>query len=347
MPITENSLIRFKNEINQTAQNLDVIEQRIICSAISKITSNEAISDDKLYKVSAEDLQKLGSLPNNAYEQLEKCAETLFKRYIGVRFLDDNGNEHIIKIHWIQRLQYTKGSGEIQIRFTKDILPFLSELKEQFTTIHLMDISGLTSSYAVQLYMKVMQFQETRKAIFSVEDLRFCFSLGKKYPRYADFKRIVLATAIRQINDGKYTKFTLSLNEKKRGRKVDKLIFTLTPKNPQMLTEPVDPSTVIEEIQDMDKIDKFSGLSIREATLSPNQIAMFADRLAGDNRAFAKESVKIQSIWLRDAELKKFASQKGETKQAYVARLSEELQKPEFVMKIAHFLRMVGFQDFA
>lgn len=346
MAVSKGSVVRFKNELNKTSQNLDPIERRVVLSAISQINYGDKVTDEQVYYVTVKDLELLGSNPKHVYQQVKRCSETLFNRFIRVKTTDADNNPMTVKLRWIQRLDYVDGTGRIGIRFSKDVLPYLSQLQEQFTSMKIIDISGLNSSYAMRLYEILMQYQNTGKVTITLEDLRFRLDIGDKYQLYNNFKRIVLQTAINQINEGKYTRFTVSFKEKKLGRKVHQLIFTLSPKNPVFLTEADDPSTVVNEVEDIGEVDLFSGLTIREATLSPSQQTMFSDRLAGLNVAYASEAAKIQAEWLREVELKPYAAQPGESQKAYASRLQAELKNPEFVMKIAHYLRRVDFRNF-
>ena len=73
----------------------------------------------------------------------------------------------------------------------------------------------------------------------SVEDLRGKFGIGEGiYPRYANLKARVLATAIIEVNEK--TDLYISFNEIKKGRSVERIEFTIrhAPEKEIKLTEP-------------------------------------------------------------------------------------------------------------
>lgn len=87
----------------------------------------------------------------------------------------------------------------------------------------------MNSPYAIKLYKLLYQYKKISKRVFSVEELKTQFGIKDKYPNYKNFKQRVLEPSIMQINEK--TDLYVNYEEKKFGRKVDKIIFMFTPQN--------------------------------------------------------------------------------------------------------------------
>ena len=127
--------------------------------------------------------------------------------------------------------------GVIGIRFTKDILPFLSNLSTEFTKYFASDLIGVTSSHAIRLYELLVQYRSIGKREIKVDELRWMFELQNKYPVWADFKKRVLDQAIKEINA--FSPLNVTYETKKTGRKITSinLKFKQKPKKAQIATE--------------------------------------------------------------------------------------------------------------
>ena len=226
----KNQVVVHSNDITKAAFKLSTVEHRIILSAISGVPRNEEpVTDEEIYWVSRDCLIELGCTPNNLYGQLEEAAKSLFKRYITFQ---DPFTGATVQLHWIQSVRLD-APYRIGIRFTKEILPFLSRVKSNFTRYELLDVSGLTSEHAYRLYGMLMRFQDTRWMEISLEDLKEQMDLGDKYPGFGQFKQRVLEVVVKQINDG-CSPFRVSYYPIFTGRRVSRIRFELEEKVPPL-----------------------------------------------------------------------------------------------------------------
>ena len=53
---------------------------------------------------------------------------------------------------WVQSVDYIDQEGRIELRFGKDILPYLTGLQREFTRYALSDVAKMTSAHAIRLY---------------------------------------------------------------------------------------------------------------------------------------------------------------------------------------------------
>jgi plasmid replication initiation protein len=230
--ISENSMVVHSNQITRAAYRLSVVESRIILSAISRIPRNVKPSDDALYWCTSSDLVDLGSDPKSVYKQLREASDLLFDRAITLP--TEEGSR---KFRWVQEVFYEPANGRIGLRFSKPMLPFLTEVQSAFTKYKLLDIKGLTSEYAIRLYAMCAQYADTHWMSMTIKDLREALELGSKYSGLTMFKAKVLDSAIKQINESEHTAFTVKYKLSKTGRTYTDIKFTITPKSKSKASE--------------------------------------------------------------------------------------------------------------
>ena len=132
----QNELVVKSNQVIEASYRLSVVEQRVVLSAIAKIPKMSEVSDDEIYTVSVQDLQALGVHEKTAYRDLKEAVNRLYERSISLD-IDDK----LIKMRWVQRIEFTDNQGIIALRFSKDILPFISNVKANFTQYMLSEVS--------------------------------------------------------------------------------------------------------------------------------------------------------------------------------------------------------------
>ena len=228
----KNDLVVKSNQVIEASYTLTTIEQRLILSAIAQIPKGEPVTDEVIYTVSVADLQKFGANETTAYRDLKESVSRLFDRSIVLRSSDRTS-----RTRWVQKIDFMDSRGVIGIRFSKDILPFLSNLSTEFTKYLASDLIGVTSTYAIRLYELLVQYQSIGKREISVVDLRWMFELQNKYPVWADLKRWVIDQAVKEINE--FSPLSVTYETKKTGRKItsNNLRFKQKPKQAQIATE--------------------------------------------------------------------------------------------------------------
>ena len=226
--MNKNQVVK-SNQVIEASYQLSAVEQRIILAAISLIPKSQVITDDELYPVSVNELHLLGVHEKTAYRDLKEGINRLYERSINLS-VDDKS----IKMRWVQEIQFLDSQGVIGIRFSKPILPFISNLSREFTKYALSDIAGISSAYAIRIYELLVQYRQIGKREITVESLRTMLELGKKYPLFADFKKRVIDTAVDQINE--YSPLKVTYEQKKTGRKVTSVLFSFKEK-PKSINE--------------------------------------------------------------------------------------------------------------
>lgn len=219
-------LVYKSNHIIEASYRLSVAEQRVILSAISQVRRDRPVTDEVLYSVTALELAELcGTDPKTAYRDLQNAAERLQTRRVSLILEPDGVTYRSTRRRvtvWVQTVDYIDKEGRIELRFGKDVLPYLTGLHEQFTRYALSDVAKMTSAHAIRLYELLIQWKHGEREI-AIEDFRRWLQLEDRYPLMADLRRWVIEPGVEQINE--HSPLAVSWSQRKTGRKVTHLVF--------------------------------------------------------------------------------------------------------------------------
>ncbi|MDC5478527.1 RepB family plasmid replication initiator protein [Acinetobacter baumannii] len=216
--MSKNELIVKSNQVVEASYTLTTVEQRLILSAIAQIPKGGDVTDEYVYRVSVEDLKRFGANETTAYRDLKEGLNRLYDRSIILR-----SSDRTQRTRWVQMIDYLDSKGIVGVRFSKDILPFLSNLSTEFTKYLASDLIGITSAHAIRLYELLVQYRSVGKREITVEDLRWMFELQDKYPVWADLKRWVIDQSLKEIN--KFSPLNVTYDTKKTGKKITSIVF--------------------------------------------------------------------------------------------------------------------------
>lgn len=227
------------NALIEASYRLSPAEQRIMLSCITQVRRDQTLTDEVMYSVSVADYAALiGSESGSVYNELAAAALRLKRREVWIKE-NPNGEgdkEETLVTGWVQSIRYRKTEGRIELRFTKDMLPYLTQLTEQFTRYTLADVAKMTSAHGMRLYELLCQWHAAGEREVSVKWLREAFQLGGKYPAIKDFKKRVIEPAVEQINE--HSPLWCKWDQRKTGRRVSHLVFTFgekASKSPQKI----------------------------------------------------------------------------------------------------------------
>lgn len=224
-------MVYKSNALVEASYRLSVQEQRLVLACIGQVRRDEPVTDEVLYSVTAADLSGLSGIAvGDAYKELKEAALRLKRRDVRIT-QEPNGKGKKPKVMitgWVQTIFYIEGEGRVELRFTKDMLPYLTELNRQFTKYALEDVAKMTSAHAIRLYELLMQWDSTGSRTIEIDQLREQLQLEGRYPSIKDFKLRVLEPAVVQINA--HSPLQVSWDQRKTGRKVTHLMFDYAPK---------------------------------------------------------------------------------------------------------------------
>jgi len=222
--------IRQHNALTNARYDYTELQQDLLFFIISKLKPD----NKEAYALSIMELSKLtGKKYNAAY--LHKATADMGSRVLEI--LTEKSYEQI----WMfQRVKYHLGQGIIEFDFTKHILPYLFDLKNNFTSFELAAALRLTSKYAKRIYPLCSQWKdlgETKK--YDIHELKRMLGLlddkgNEKMKQLIDLRTNVLDVAMKQINE--HTELHVSYKLEKVGRSFKNIVFTV---KSQALAEPI------------------------------------------------------------------------------------------------------------
>lgn len=222
----KNAIVVKSNALIETSYQLSVNEQIVILTCISQVRRDEPVTDQIMYSISAQDFSTLCGIDlKSSYRELKSAALKLNERRVRIT-KNPNGKgkrKKVLVTGWVQSIEYADGDGLVSLRFNHDILPYLTELKQCFTSYKLKNVVRMSSGYGARLYEMLVQWKEVGEREISLEWLKNTLQLENKYLQMNDFKKRVLDPAISDIN--KNSDLWVKWSQKKTGRKVTHLIF--------------------------------------------------------------------------------------------------------------------------
>lgn len=229
------SLVYKSNALIEASYRLSVNEQRIILGCIAQVRRDAPLTDQQLYTVTAQDVADLAGIGvKTAYRDLKAAAERLFRREVTLHEAPNGKGGSGAKVRltrWVQEVVYEEDQGTVALRFSQPMVPYLSQLTEQFTRYALADVAHMDSAYGIRLYELLCQWREAGQREVDIDWLRDAFQLEGRYVRLADFKRWVIEPAVKQINE--HSPLWVKWSQRKTGRQVSHLLFTFGEKPPE------------------------------------------------------------------------------------------------------------------
>ena len=318
-------LVVKANALIEAGYQLTTNEQRLILSAIACIPKGEPIDPNVGYCVSKRNFVNLGVNPKTANREIREACDRLFSRYVTIK--TEQGE---FKTRWVQDImKYDKDWAEYNreffietigedpdeddcilaaITFSRSVIPYLTELKSNFTQYMLSDVKGFSSAYSFRIFEFMMQFKATGFIKIGLKEFRQRLDLGDKYPATKDLRVYVIDTAIKEINEK--SPYTAKYDLLKTGRKITHLELRFKPKA----------KAIEHKIErDPDTIDWVNGATDNEIKLlSQKQADYFASKLA-NNTNFGSKFAKI-----------------GEDSKPFISRISKELQRD--ISKVSSYM---------
>lgn len=227
----KNELVVKSNRLVEASYRLSLVEQRVVLLAIVKARqTGKGLSADDFVTIAALDYAAMYDVPlNKAYEQIREAALTLYERgFVLYDIHPESGMPRVIKARWVSAISYIDGAGAVQLRFSAEVVPYITRLETQFTRYKLEKVAHMSSAYAIRLYELLMQWGSIGKREIELEWLKKALMVDKDYDRLDNFKKRVINVALSQINE--YSDLTASYTQRKTGRNVTHLTFTFAPK---------------------------------------------------------------------------------------------------------------------
>jgi plasmid replication initiation protein len=241
-------LVVKDNVLIEASYNLDLVEQRLILLAIIEAReSGKGINAHDPLSIHAESyINQFGVHRNGAYQALKNASKDLFLRQFSYQEKRAKGLANVTS-RWVSEIAYIEDAACVELIFAPAIIPLITRLEEHFTSYELEQVSKLNSGYAIRLYELIIAWRSTGKTpVINYDDLRKKLGvLDHEYKVKADFKKRVLDSSLKQINE--HTDITVKYEQHKTGREITGFSFRFKqkpqPKNTNKKLPQRDPNT--------------------------------------------------------------------------------------------------------
>ena len=234
------------NSLITSIAKMDKTPLKMFELAVSCIDTEEPPKDHTVY-LSKEELFAFFKVSDNdkhsrfkqAVEKMQKQAFFQIKEEVGKGFKFKS----IVPIPYVEWTDY---HDEVKIEFHREIMPYLINLKKNFTQHALSDIAELNSKYSIILYRwlsmqynqyehysvkggrRAEQVEAYRNPSITVKELRTITDTVNEYKDMNNFTKFVLDKPLKEINT--HTTFTVSYDKIKKGRSIDSIVFHIEKK---------------------------------------------------------------------------------------------------------------------
>lgn len=219
----ENKVVKHNDLVQKSRFSLSLAEQKTINFLISLIKPKKDITDIQPleYEFDIKQYCKICGIDYKNGENYKMVRENLKSlRDKSVIMTKPDGTE--TSVSWVNKFWSNKGKGWAKIRFDEDIAPYLFELLENTTRYQLLNVLPMKSKYSVRLYEICRSWCGLQSHTYKLENLRKLLDISDdEFKRYPDFRRYVLETAQKEINE--FTDITVYFEPMSKGRKVEQI----------------------------------------------------------------------------------------------------------------------------
>ena len=221
-------VVKGNDLIQRNRFELSLMEQKTvayICSMIKPIDSGFQSE----YEFKIRDYCKICDIDYDNGANYAYVKETLKKlRDRSMWMTLEDGSETVVG--WLDRVTTNKKSGLAHIRIDDRLIPYLFDLKQQFTQYQLYNILAMKSAFSVRIYELMKSYSFRHTIIFELNELKELLMVEhvKSYVNYKDFRVKVLEKAQTEINE--LTDINIEFEPIKTGRKVTSIKFIIEEK---------------------------------------------------------------------------------------------------------------------
>lgn len=216
----KDNLVVKSNDLVIATYTMTTKEKELLLACISQIDSRSDtadISKQTKFTVTVQEMKDLfykGKSQDNAFRDLEQASNRLFDREVTIKLEGDKW----MRTRFVSSVLFNPDSSEVTLAFAEDILPYLTQLKANFTKYKLIEITELSSIHAIRLYelivMWVNQYQYSKQ--LDLDDFRYIMGVKDKYKQFGQLRERVIETAINEINENTNYKISVEYRKVKR-----------------------------------------------------------------------------------------------------------------------------------
>ena len=140
------------NDLIKSSAKMDVVPLKIFELAVSEIDTFNPPKDNTIYLSNKELFKFLDVDDSNKNYRFRQAISKMQKQaFFEIR--EEKGKGYVFRnIVPIPYVEWNSYSDSVKIRFDVEIMPYLTELKTNFTQFALTDIQGLKSKHGIIIY---------------------------------------------------------------------------------------------------------------------------------------------------------------------------------------------------
>jgi plasmid replication initiation protein len=224
-----------KGGLVEATSKMDISEFRVFATALTMILPDDEEFTE--YEIRIPDIIKLFDLNRNGnyYESFKDAALNLMDRKFVIFETQEDGKEYKNTIPLsIKTREAVDPADRTQIRlqFHPMLKPYLLDLKREYLTVDVRNLTNIQSHYTVKLYfiLKHQQRLGNSKRTYLVSELRRILAIEEgEYSLYGNFKQQIIKKGIKDIN--KYTDLHITkIEEHKKVRAIESITFFMEAK---------------------------------------------------------------------------------------------------------------------
>lgn len=218
-----NNVVTKSNILIDANYKLTITEQKIVLYLVSKIRKDD--DDFKTYTLSIKQFYELlGYKGNPKYSEMKKITKNLIGKVVEIR-----EEKKLKQMSWLSYVEYNESDGSVNLSFDPRLKPYLLQLKREFTSYKLKNVMELKSGYSIRIYEILKKWQSLKEVEIPLKELREMVGATDKYQEYHNFKKRVLTTSLKEIEEK--TDISFFYHEIKKGKRVTAIHFTIHSKN--------------------------------------------------------------------------------------------------------------------
>ena len=234
------------NSLITSIAKMDKTPLKMFELAVSLIDTENPPEDHTVYLSKREMFAFFNVDDSNKHSRFKEAIEKMQKQaFFQIKKEHDKGFK-FVSIVPIPYVEWTDYNDEVKIEFHREIMPYLINLKTNFTQHALSDIAELNSKYAIILYRwlsmnynqydhysvkggrREKQVESYRNPTISMQDLRQITDTVDEYKRFYNFEKWVLKEPLSEITN--HTTLNVTYEKIKKGRSIDSIVFHITKK---------------------------------------------------------------------------------------------------------------------
>ncbi|MCT0498028.1 MULTISPECIES: RepB family plasmid replication initiator protein [Lactococcus] len=237
--VEHNSLITSIAKMQKTA--LKMFELAVSC-----IDTENPPKDNIIYLSKKELFSFFDVSSASKHTRFKEAIEYMQKQAFFQIKEEKNKGYEMTSIVPIPTVKWNSYNDDVMIQFNQFIMPYLIDLKAEFTQYKISELKELNSKYSLILYRwlamnysqyehysvkggrRAEQVEAYRNPSIIVKELREITDTINEYTRFQSFENRVLKNAIEEINA--HTSFNVSYEKVKKGRSIDSIVFHIEKK---------------------------------------------------------------------------------------------------------------------